>query len=210
MKYSIITPVYNRHDTVGRCIQSVIKQDFKDYELVLVNDGSTDSTLDTISSYLPDEKIVLIDYRCNKGVNYARNRAIEDAAGEWLVFLDSDDTIIEGGLSVIHQIMRGSPGYQHYLFPTKRPVDGADQEPAEIWYERWLTGQFKGDYTHVVQSDCMTAYLFFEQFRASESLNWLRIYKNCSPQFYAPIVVQRIDESRSDHLSKVYSETNRE
>ena len=89
MKLSVIMPAYNAEEYIGEAIESVLNQDFTDFELIIVNDGSTDNTLDIISGF-EDTRIKLIN-QSNQGPGAARNRALEIASGEYVMFLDSDD-----------------------------------------------------------------------------------------------------------------------
>ena len=88
---SIIIPVYNVTLFLNKCIDSVINQTYKNLEIICINDGSTDNSLDILKSYT-DERIQIIDIE-NHGVSYARNLGIEKATGEYLLFVDSDDYI---------------------------------------------------------------------------------------------------------------------
>jgi len=85
---SVIIPTYNREKFVTLAIDSVINQTFKDYELIVIDDGSTDNTKNVLKQY--NAKIHYI-YQNNSGVSAARNAGIKVARGEWLAFLDSDD-----------------------------------------------------------------------------------------------------------------------
>jgi glycosyltransferase involved in cell wall biosynthesis len=87
-KVSVIIPTYNREDYVVKTLDSVLCQNFKDYEIIVVDDGSTDNTGEKLKKY--KDKIKYI-YQKNSGVSAARNKGISQAKGEWLAFLDSDD-----------------------------------------------------------------------------------------------------------------------
>ena len=88
---SVIVPVYNASRYLRRCIKSVISQNHHDLELILVNDGSTDDSIDICNEYAAtDSRITVID-KPNGGVSSARNAGIEVAKGEYITFLDSDD-----------------------------------------------------------------------------------------------------------------------
>ena len=92
MKVSVIIPVHNQEELVVRCLDSIPKRD--DIEIIVVNDGSTDSTKEVLYEYkrnYPSLKIV--SYKNNKGVAVARNKGIERATGEYIVFIDSDDYV---------------------------------------------------------------------------------------------------------------------
>lgn len=93
-KVSIITPVYNVEACIEKCVRSVINQTCKDFEFLLIDDGSKDKSIDIAKSLLENSEI---DYRIitqkNSGVSIARNEGIKQAAGEYITFLDSDDYI---------------------------------------------------------------------------------------------------------------------
>lgn len=87
---SIITPTYNRRDFIVDAIESVIAQTYSDWELLIVDDGSTDDTKDLITPYLQDPRISYT-YQSNHGQAYARQQALKSAKGQYVAFLDSDN-----------------------------------------------------------------------------------------------------------------------
>jgi glycosyltransferase involved in cell wall biosynthesis len=87
---SIIIPTYNREHLLGRAIHSVLAQTYLEFELIIVDDGSTDNTERLVKSF-NSEKIKYIQYRENKGIVAARNTGIQSAKGDYIAFLDSDD-----------------------------------------------------------------------------------------------------------------------
>jgi len=89
MTVSVIIPTYNRAGSVCDAIDSVLEQTFKDCEIIVVDDGSTDDTSQVLKRYGENIKYF---YQQNEGVSAARNRGIFEASGDWLAFLDSDDT----------------------------------------------------------------------------------------------------------------------
>ena len=92
---SIIVPIYNSEKWLKRCIDSLIKQTYTDIEILLINDGSIDSSLEICNLYAKkDNRIVVIDKK-NSGVSATRNMGIEIAKGEYIQFVDSDDYIDE-------------------------------------------------------------------------------------------------------------------
>lgn len=90
---SVIIPVYNTEKYIVECIESVLANNFKDYEIICVNDGSTDSSLDLIKGLSQKHDCIKVISQANKGQSAARNAAIQAAAGKYLYFLDSDDKI---------------------------------------------------------------------------------------------------------------------
>lgn len=91
VKVSITIPVYNVSKYLSRCLDSIFKQDFEDFEVICVNDGSTDNSLDILKSYAekyPQMKIVIQE---NQGLSVARNTGMEKACGKYIMFVDADD-----------------------------------------------------------------------------------------------------------------------
>ena len=92
-KVSVIIPVYNRENFVGKCLDSVCSQTLQDIEIILVNDGSADRSYDICKQYQNLDNRIKIFNQENQGVSSARNRGIVEASGEWICFVDSDDII---------------------------------------------------------------------------------------------------------------------
>jgi len=91
--FSIIIPVYNVEGYLSQCVQSILNQSFSDFELLLINDGSTDTSLKICTDFKKnDSRIIVIDKE-NGGASSARNEGIQNATGEYLIFVDSDDFI---------------------------------------------------------------------------------------------------------------------
>ncbi len=88
-KISVILPVYNSQDYIKKAIESILGQIFTDFELIIVNDGSTDATSDIINSF-NDDRIIIIN-QSNQGPGAARNNALKLARGDYVMYLDSDD-----------------------------------------------------------------------------------------------------------------------
>ena len=91
MKLSVIIPIYNVKDYLEKCIESVLNQDYKNFELILVDDGSTDGSEQICDKYSRNNPNALVFHQKNSGVCAARNLGIENATGDYLCFVDSDD-----------------------------------------------------------------------------------------------------------------------
>lgn len=96
---SIIIPLYNKENCIKDTINSILSQNYKDFEIVVVNDGSKDNSVAVVKS-ICDSRIRLINKE-NEGVSKTRNRGIKEAKGEWLLFLDADDTMENGCLQAL-------------------------------------------------------------------------------------------------------------
>lgn len=127
-KISIIVPVYNVERYIGRCVESIISQTFKDWELILVDDGSPDGSGSLCDEYAIKDSRIKVFHKKNEGVSSARNFGIRNASGEWITFVDSDDWIEEnflmdllpenfGELSMQgYKIFRGDKFIENHIF----------------------------------------------------------------------------------------------
>ncbi len=88
---SIIVPVYNAEKTIGRCVSSILNQEYRDFELLLLDDGSTDASGEICDTYAKKDPRVRVLHKANSGVSDTRNRGIARARGKYLQFADSDD-----------------------------------------------------------------------------------------------------------------------
>lgn len=98
---SIIVPVYNAERYLNRCIDSIFKQTFPDWELLLINDGSTDGSGIICSDYAEKDLRVRVFQKSNGGVSSARNIGIDEAKGKWIMFVDADDYLFEESLECL-------------------------------------------------------------------------------------------------------------
>lgn len=93
---SVVIPLYNKEASVERSLRSVLSQDYDDFEIVIVDDGSTDRSAEVVRA-IKDKRIVFIQQE-NGGPSKARNTGVKNAQGEWIVFLDADDELQTGAL----------------------------------------------------------------------------------------------------------------
>lgn len=106
MYFSIIIPVYNVEKYIDQCLESVVTQEFDSFEVILVNDGSTDSSGARCDAYAEKYVNVRVIHQENKGLSGARNAGLDVAVGEWILFVDSDDWIEVGMLRKLYMQMR--------------------------------------------------------------------------------------------------------
>ena len=106
---SIIIPLYNKEAYIANTLESVINQDFIDFEIIIIDDGSTDHSVDIIRTY-KDSRIKLI-HQENGGVSSARNHGIEEASGEYITFLDADDIWRPNYLREMDMLTKKYPSY---------------------------------------------------------------------------------------------------
>ena len=106
--FSIVIPVWNRAKVISRCLDSVFQQTFNDYEVVVVDDGSTDNTMEVISRY-NDVRLRILQHVENKGVCAARHTGTTAAKGKWIVSLDSDGALLPGALEILAKMGNSAP-----------------------------------------------------------------------------------------------------
>ncbi|MBO6213490.1 glycosyltransferase family 2 protein [Algoriella sp.] len=101
MKLSIIIPVYNTEKYIKKCIDSILIQSFSDYELLLINDGSTDDSAKICDEYSKIDDRIKVLHKKNGGVSSARNLGLDNAEGKFVFFVDSDDYLLEDSLNFL-------------------------------------------------------------------------------------------------------------
>ena len=106
MKVSVIIPLYNAELYIGECLDSVLKQTYRDIEVIVVDDGSTDKSLDIVKyQYGGDERIIVVSQE-NRGGAVARNIGLAKAAGEYVQFLDADDVLDENKIQIQMDLLK--------------------------------------------------------------------------------------------------------
>jgi len=179
---SILVPIYNVERYLQRCIDSVLSQDYTDWELILVDDGSTDGSLEVLRQYeqrpspsLPHRageylvgnnpnKIKLI-HKENGGLPSARLAGYREAKGEFLIFLDADDWLLPGALETLFDAITSDGGYDVVRSVVKRVTDSGQE-----WLEHYgiETGSIEGEgkYLKAIQGDSISPYLHSGMYRA--------------------------------------------
>lgn len=200
-QFSVVIPTYNREQQLPRAIESVIDQRFSNWELLIIDDGSTDGTRHVVTSF-GDQRIRYI-YKENNGVASARNLAVSNAKGEYIAFLDSDDEWFNNHLSVLNKEIQktGAP----FLFTSC--VESRDQEDVVI--QERLSEERKvqiGSSPYpsclAVRSDLLKSNPFDENLRIhsdSELLSRLMLEVNAHA---VPRITVRIDVTGQDRMSR--------
>ena len=122
--FSVVIPLYNKELSIRNTIQSVLDQTCQDFEIVVINDGSTDNSAAVVEA-IEDDRIRLI-HQNNQGVSAARNRGIKEARCEWIAFLDGDDLWEKAHLQEISLMMRKFPDEKVFVtsfeYSDRRPM----------------------------------------------------------------------------------------
>lgn len=128
IQFSIIVPVYNAEAYLDRCLDSLECQGLSNYEVLLINDGSTDHSLEICKSYQHRNSVFKIIEQSNQGVCAARNNGILHAQGEWIIFVDADDYLLDNGLSTAFYAVKNTEQFDviqyksSYDFWPKHPL----------------------------------------------------------------------------------------
>ena len=117
LKLSIIIPVYRVEQTLRRCIDSILSQSFVDWEMILVDDGSPDGCPEICDEYTKNYDKIRVIHKANGGLSDARNVGIEEAKGEYITFVDSDDYLGEETLKKVMKILKNHPEYDMLEYP---------------------------------------------------------------------------------------------
>jgi len=208
-KVSIIIPTYNRAHVLKRAIQSVLNQTYKDFEVIVVDDGSTDDTKAIVKG-LDDKRVLYKRHDRNKGVSAARNTGIVIARGEYIAFQDSDDkwlpTKLEEQMKAFaHARSRIGVVYTAFWYVRKDrriyiPLPKVSKREGDI-HNELLNGNFITPQSAVVRKECFEVSGLFDE--KLPSLNdwdiWIRISKNWEFKFISEplVLVYRTSDSIS-------------
>jgi glycosyltransferase involved in cell wall biosynthesis len=218
-RVSVIIPTYNRARFLGEAAASVLAQTYRDYEVIIIDDGSTDNTPEVVSQFPP---VVKYFRQENRGVSAARNRGIEMTSGEFLAFLDSDDILIEDALqkNVLFLDQHPEAGFcygQVYKIDEDgrllrlKSRRGARNTCVRDSREQIARLLFRGDIavdTVMVRRSCFQEVgLFNTNLRVGEDIDmWLRISKRYSVGYLAePLGKVRIHPENATNQGKFES-----
>lgn len=142
VEISIVIPAYNRAATIARCVESVLAQDFPSFEVVVADDGSTDTTRAIVAA-IADPRVRLVARASNGGAAAARNTGVAAARGRYIAFLDSDDVFLPGKLAAQHAALCAA-GPAERLSCTAFRIELLDQGQIIDWYHKPDAATFDG------------------------------------------------------------------
>jgi len=207
---SVVIPTYNRGWIIQEAIDSVLNQNFKAFEIIVVDDGSTDNTWDVLFSYRNRIKVLRQE---NKGVSAARNRGIASSSGTYIAFLDSDDLWLSGKLETQFEFFKNNPNAlicqteELWVRNGKRVNPGKRHKKVSgFFFEKSLELCMVSPSAVMVRRDLFnTCGLFDESLPACEDYDmWLRINSKYPIYFIdMPLIVKR--GGHRDQLSRMHS-----
>jgi hypothetical protein len=183
--FSIVVPTYNRASIVARCVESCLAQSFEDFELVVVDDHSTDDTGETLRGYA-DPRLRIVVHDRNRGITPSRSTGVASAEGEWIAIVDSDWELLPDALLRLREIIAGLPEGIRVVRSRLVWDDGGVTPrfvpPQPIGYEgriRWAEAEGGHDATHCMHRSAFeTTPLFADRRGAMESLYELELARN--------------------------------
>lgn len=167
---SIIIPVFNAEKFLNKCIESLFKQVFKDFEILLIDDGSIDDSGEICDQYAKKDKRVRVFHKTNGGVSSARNVGLEMATGEWIAFVDSDDYVDEHFLD---SVTSAQDDIDVIHFGYRKEMSNNKLYPQNLFDETRVV-TFGDFFSKDVFSSCSVSYFFrrsaIENIRFNENL----------------------------------------
>lgn len=193
MRVTVSISCYNQEDKIANCIKSVIAQDYNDIEILVVDDHSTDKSIEVIKSVFavhPEVLTRLIIHDTNKGLSFVRNTGIQEASGDAIFFVDGDDTMVENSLGLFCRKMKET--HADVVFGSFRTIDEQGNLIREYKYP---TAHLEGEYafsmyieTYLINRRWVPIDMWNKLYR----LDWLRCnnilcstkYKFCEGSFF--------------------------
>lgn len=192
MKFSIITPTYKRSVEVSHAIESVLNQTYTNWEMIIVNDSPHDLSYAIAENNIADPRIIYFKNEKNEGVNYSRNRALDNVSRDsnWVIFLDDDDYFAPDALASFHKLITEHPhkkwfvtnrAYKNGEALTRFPKN--DHAYSYAW-DYLILKKGKGDATHCIQTKLLSTIRFSKYLKQAEE--WLFFFQVGlkSPLFY--------------------------
>ena len=146
VKVSVIIPVYNVENYLEECLDSIINQTLKDIEIICINDGSTDNSLEILNDYASKDSRIKVLTQENKGLSATRNHGLKLAEGEYIYFMDSDDILELTALEELYGISKNDEECDMVIFKLINFDDDSNEKFISNYYEMEFLRKFKNKY----------------------------------------------------------------
>lgn len=200
---SVFTPTYNRAKYLPRLYQSLVKQDVRNFEWIIVDDGSTDNTEEVVGTFINEGKIrIIYKKQHNQGKHIAINRGLELAHGDWFLIIDSDDYLTNDALSTIYDYIAKNKGEDikgfafRRVFSTGKIIGGkfpaGRKEFRSNMVDRTVKYKIPGDMTEVFLTTLLRSCKFDEGIGekfCAEGLMWNRTAKSGAELLYVDVPI---------------------
>ncbi len=208
-RISVVVPVYNSEDTIEECIKSILSQTVNDIELVLVNDGSKDNSGDVCDKYAEEDNRTKVIHQKNKGRSEARSVGVKAAKGEWICFVDSDDTLPVDALELL--IAKASDSCD-IVFGNGYTLPGEHREVIPIDEFRHLAVRAEGTigvpWGSLYRRKKLTDWMFNipkHIYNGEDYLFWLRLVFNT--ELPVRVVYEKVYNKGAEHTSNSFTWT---
>jgi glycosyltransferase involved in cell wall biosynthesis len=176
---SIIIPTFNRANTVQRAINSALNQTYPNIELIIIDDGSTDNTVEILNSYV-DSRIRIFSHPINKGVTAAKNSGLRQIKGDWFTILDSDDEVIPSALDLMLKIPESSDSTVTAVTcncwdTTTNAFSGIGLTGNQYLDIKTLMTVCQGEFWGITKTSLLQQDSFNEQIAGFENILWYKI-----------------------------------
>lgn len=188
---SVILPTYNRSQYIREAVQSVLEQTFKDFELIIIDDGSTDNTIETVKAFLKDKRIRYVKQE-NAGAAAARNRGLSMSTGNYIAFIDSDDIWEKDKINIQLSIMNALPDVSLVFSDFSSMDRNGNIQNSHLRTYFHVLDEYNLDYEHV-----------FNQYKHFDNIGkvyWGNIYKT---MIFGNIILTSTCMCRKEIFTKV-------
>jgi len=202
----VIVPTFNRAALVGRAIRSILTQTYENYELIVVDDGSTDSTIAVLTTF-GNPKVRCIRHSTNRGVTAAKNTGLNAMAGDWFTFLDSDDEIEPHALEVLLEIPLKKDPSVNRVFCNAMDMSSGRMSGIGLSRDKYvgldeMIGAMRGEFWGIIRGDILQGDRFNELLPGYEGILWAKLAER-SKGFYLHRSLRRYHTKGPDRLSRV-------
>ena len=208
---SVVIPLYNKEASITQSLGSVLSQSYRDFEVVIVDDGSTDGSVAIVES-MSDPRIRLIKQE-NGGPSKARNTGVKNARGEWILFLDADDELLPGALETFHNLSEKHSEIEMFCCSSIYKSNGKKQGEPFSFKEGLLKNPYAALFFHyyaartgnfICSRRVALACPFNEEIRRFEDVECLfRMYKKTKVYLLpVPVMIENRDFAAASHARK--------
>ena len=208
---SVVIPLYNKEPIIEKTLKSVLSQDYSDFEVVVVDDGSTDNSVAIVES-IGDPRIRLIKQE-NGGPSKARNTGVKNAKGEWILFLDADDEFLPGAFTTFHNLSVSHPEIELFCCSSIYCINGEQQGEPFSFEEGVLKNPYAALFFHnyaartgdfMCSRRVALACPFNEEIRRFEDVECLfRMYKKTKVYLQPiPVMIEKRDFAEASYARK--------
>lgn len=208
----MVITTYNRAHLVGRAIDSALSQTYSAIDVVVVDDGSSDDTMDVLARYADEPRLRVVRHERNRGANAAKNTGIDQVPAHvpYFMLLDSDDLFLPGAVSTLVAVLDADVdrAYSMAIGWARAIPGGGDKgrvahlpgRTGLVTYEDALLGRYTGDFQFLCRRSIVGDMRFEERARGTTATMWWRALR-AAPGWLVPDVVKEMDTSGDDHMS---------